>query len=307
MKRQVALAVVTVMTATLSAGVIAGASISSAPRTAPPITMYYLSLGDSYATGYQPGYADNSETLDGFPDQLNVKLAADLVPMTLENFACGRATTDSVMNRIGCTHLALNSPTYPTTTQAQAVLDFIATHPGQIGLITVALAFNDFNRCSNFVRSCVISTMRRAHTQRNSARLTNQLRAAVGPSVPILAVTYPDVFLGDWLGSTHDRQVAARSATMFRTVINPLFARAYAHAKVVLVDVTADTNAYVPTTLQVNLNPYGSIPESVAQVCTLTWFCQRHDVHPQTAGYTAIATLLEQAYLKSLTSSQSQS
>jgi hypothetical protein len=36
----------------------------------------------------------------------------------------------------------------------------------------------------------------------------------------------------------------------------------------------------------------------VAQICTLTFYCQYQDIHPRTAGYRLIATLVVQEALR---------
>ena len=35
--------------------------------------------------------------------------------------------------------------------------------------------------------------------------------------------------------------------------------------------------------------PYGTVPEPVARVCELTFYCSRKDVHPTPAGHALIA------------------
>ena len=35
--------------------------------------------------------------------------------------------------------------------------------------------------------------------------------------------------------------------------------------------------------------PYGDVPEPVARVCELTFYCSRKDVHPTPAGHALIA------------------
>ena len=38
--------------------------------------------------------------------------------------------------------------------------------------------------------------------------------------------------------------------------------------------------------------PYGRIPVPVAEVCRLTWYCQKGDIHARTNGYRVIADLI---------------
>ena len=55
------------------------------------------------------------------------------------------------------------------------------------------------------------------------------------------------------------------------------------------VDVTRTTGGYRTLTDLTEDARYGQIPASVAEVCTLTYYCDRGDVHPTPAGHQAIA------------------
>jgi lysophospholipase L1-like esterase len=62
------------------------------------------------------------------------------------------------------------------------------------------------------------------------------------------------------------------------------------------VDVTAATGAYTPLTTTVTVAPYGTIPQAVARVCTLTWYCQVGNIHATSAGYAFIGKLVTARY-----------
>ena len=107
---------------------------------------FYLSLGDSYAIGFQPTAISSTDPTGGTPGY--TAYVADHEQMTLENFGCGGATTSSIIGTIGCNDpAAFDAVPYPTTTQEQAALDFIAAHPGQVGLITISIGGNDVTGC----------------------------------------------------------------------------------------------------------------------------------------------------------------
>ena len=139
-------------------GVAASSGVAQAVgRAKKPPEPYDLSLGDSYSEGYQtPALVDGP----GYTDKVAKK-----EHMQLENFGCGGATTSSLLTSVGCggqqevTHEVL----YPSTTQETAALDFIAAHPGQIGLITVSIGGNDVTSCANQPNpiGCVIPLRRR--------------------------------------------------------------------------------------------------------------------------------------------------
>src|SRR4051812_44219683 len=77
-------------------------------------TQYYVSLGDSYAVGYQPG---KGSTREGFADQTVTKAKRRGYNLKLVNFGCGGATTTSIVRAKGCAKpaRALGGPDYSDT------------------------------------------------------------------------------------------------------------------------------------------------------------------------------------------------
>jgi lysophospholipase L1-like esterase len=262
-----------------------GAAAASTPN-------YYLSLGDSYAMGYQPGFPSGSETLHGFANRVAASVGRH--KLTLENFGCGGATTTSILHSVGCSGEALDGVPYPSATQEAAALGFIAAHRGRIGLITISIGGNDFDGCIGAAPTCVTDAM--PEMRSNIETLSAALRSAVGAHVPIIAITYPDVVLGAWVHGSATHALVEQSLQAFKQTINPTFEAAYAPSHVTFVDVTAATGAYVPLTTLVTHRPYGRIPYAVSRVCTLTWFCQQENIHPKNAGYAEIAALITSAY-----------
>ena len=108
---------------------------------------YYVSLGDSYAAGYQPG---KGSTTDGFAYQLVDEADAQQHPLELANFACSGATTTSLLNDVGCPSVALGAGAapYDSQTQIEAAEAFLQAHPGQVDLITVSIGGNDVTKCA---------------------------------------------------------------------------------------------------------------------------------------------------------------
>ena len=113
----------------------------------------------------------------------------------------------------------------------------------------------------------------------NVVRLARALRAAAGPNVPLIGLTYPDVILGTYVYPSQPPtpahiSLAQDSVLGFKLLLNPALSRAYASGHGVLVDVTKATGAYTPLTTTTTLAPYGAVPVAVAKVCTLTWYCK---------------------------------
>jgi lysophospholipase L1-like esterase len=259
---------------------------------------YYLSLGDSYAAGYQPVAAafDHHDT-HGFAYQVVGLAKAKGYRFDLRNYGCGGATTRSILREKGCP-VAAPGPedaSYPTQTQAAAAERFLSHHRGQVGLVTVSIGGNDVVGCGEAAQPMVCFTAALPALRKNLAVLLRGLRRASGPSVPIVGLTYPDFFLGlDTLKDPTDKADALQSVPEFRDLLNPALRAAYTAVGGEFIDVTAATGAYTPWTDTTRTNHYGIVPVAVAKVCYLTYFCRSRiqDVHPTTPGYAAMARLI---------------
>jgi lysophospholipase L1-like esterase len=252
--------------------------------TTTPSSGYYVSLGDSYAAG-APG--DGGNNVGGYATQVVTDVAPnhDLI---LENFGCGGATTTSLMSVIGCPDGGEppDGVPYQTMTQLAAAISFIDAHRGQIGLITITIGGNDLGGGIPY-----------ASIAANIAKISAQLRAAAGKSVPIIGLSYPDLNLADWLSGPSGVAIAEQSVTTIRQILYPAWKAAYASSNAAFVDIAAASGAYTPFTQLVNDPTYGEIPYAVSQICILTGNCA-NNVHPTAAGYTLIAQQIVLAYLK---------
>lgn len=278
-----------------SANTSSSASTSSSQlRSTPSRVLLYVSLGDSYAAGYQPTGPHSGRTgTNGFAYQIPALAARKGYDLKLVNFGCGGATTTSILSSVGCPLLGPGATPYPTESQAAAAEAFIRAHSGDIGLITVSIGGNDVTPCASASEptACVVAAVKTIN--KNLSVLLAGLRVAAGTSVPIVGTTYPDVILGlDLSKSAASRSLALVSVTAFKDLINPALKKQYDSVGGTFVDVTAATGAYGSMTATTDLAPYGTIPVPVAKVCELTFFCQYQDIHPRTAGYTIIAKLV---------------
>jgi lysophospholipase L1-like esterase len=276
-------------------GVTSLVALAPVAQASTPKLTYYVSVGDSYSVGYQPGIGATT----GYAGYVTNK-----THLTLANFGCGGATTTSIIDSVGCPDILPDTAgvhLYPTTTQAAAAEAFITAHRGHIGLITVSIGGNDVTPC--VVQPNPVSCVTTAVTtiEENVTTLATGLRAAAGPKTPLIGLTYPDVFLGAYvypnLPTTAARMaIVSSSVVAFKSLINPTLAKAYAAAHGDFVDVTAATGAYTPLTKTVTVAPYGTVPQAVARVCTLTWYCQVGNIHATNAGYALIGKLVTARY-----------
>lgn len=261
-----------------------------------PPAKLYVSLGDSYASGYQPtAVGQGANTTNGFAYQLPGKAARRGYRLKLVNFGCGGANTTSILEQLGCAPAATGpgGRSYPTTSQATAAEAFIKAHRKRVGLITVSIGGNDVTACARAADpiACVTTAVQSIKT--NVSALARRLRAAAGPRTPIVGITYPDVILGGWVsGDPGAQSLAGVSVIAFRSLINPALVEAYQAGRGRLVDVTAATGAYGSLEETTTLEPYGVVPVPVAKVCELTYYCEFQDIHARTGGYGIIADLI---------------
>ena len=117
-------------------------ALSGVARAGAAGPTYYVSVGDSYSVGYQPGIGATT----GYTGYVTKK-----THLTLANFGCGGATTASIIDTVGCPDVlphTAGAHLYPTVTQAAAADAFLSAHRGHIGLITVSIGGNDVTACA---------------------------------------------------------------------------------------------------------------------------------------------------------------
>lgn len=280
---------------TASAATAAGAAPSSPGQG----KQFYVSIGDSYAAGFQPiGRTGLGSFGHGYANQLPALVDSHDYHLTLVNFGCTGATTTTLISARGCKyagHQGPNEVVYPGQTQAAAASAFIAAHRSQVALVTVSISGNDITACGRqkdtsaaSVAACLTTAL--AKVKANLSTFLSQLRTASGPDIPIVGITYPDVILGSYVSPNPSaRALAPISVTAFKSLINPALKAEYDAVNGIFVDITAASGAYTPFTQTTKLAPYGTIPVAVAKVCQLTFYCQLTNIHPRTVGYTLIA------------------
>jgi len=277
---------------TLMIALLAALSVAPTANAAKPLKLY-VSLGDSYASGYQPGLGS---TRNGFVYQVPGLVKSRGYNLKVVNFGCSGATTKSLMEQVGCNKDALGpgAAPYPGRTQIAAATKFIKANRSKIALITVSIGGNDVTACARAAEAipCVAAATEAVNT--NVTAAAKALRAAAGPKPKIVGTTYPDVILGGWVNPGGDgaKSLAGLSVIAFQSLINPSLKKAYGSGKGSFVDVTAATGAYGDLTVFETLAPYGSIPKPVAAVCKISYYCDKGDIHLRTSGYKIIAKMV---------------
>ena len=255
----------------------------------------YVSLGDSYATGFQPSVVNQQAgTRNGFAYQVP-GLARDRGwNLRLVNFGCGGATTVSLLEQTErCGGPGPGGRGWGGRTQIAAAERFLRQNRGRVGLVTVSIGGNDVTACARVAEPipCVVTAVQQI--QENVTETAERLRKAAGKKVRIVGTTYPNVLLGQWVGPNANQDLARLSNTAFKDFINPTLKKAYEAAGGRFADVTAATGAYGSLEETTDrLAAYGTIPVPVAKVCEYTYYCEYRDIHARTNGYRLIAELI---------------
>ncbi len=278
-----------------AAALLLALALPSAAHGAEKKRSFYLSLGDSYAVGFQKTGPDTGKTTrNGFANQLVRKARRRGHRLKLVNLGCGGETTTSILERkTPCAGSAPGAPSYAGRTQVAAAERFLRRHKGEVKLITVSIGGNDVTACARAAEPvpCVATAIEGIKT--NGRALVKRLRKAAGKKTRIVGITYPDVILGGWVsGVQADRDLASLSVVAFRQLINPALKDVYGSVKGRFVDVTAATGAYGSLEEMTTLAPYGEIPVPVADVCRISYYCAYRDIHLTTEGYGIIAGLI---------------
>jgi lysophospholipase L1-like esterase len=277
-----------------SCAVLGAASFVLAGCGSSATTGYYVSLGDSYSVGYQP--LPQPASTSGY-----TAVVAKATGLRLVNFGCAGATTSTILRSTGClagAAAATHAAHYPSETQAQAAVSFIEHHKGDIGLVTVTIGGNDILSCEGSKNLFACAQAELAIVRADLKTLVTELRRAAGTTVPIIGLTYPDVFLGNWVFPPGKAApaIATLSVGAFEYLLNPALRQAYQSAGAHFVDITDATGAYIPLSTTETMAPYGNIPVAVARVCSYTWYCSVGNIHANSSGYTFIGDQVVKEY-----------
>jgi lysophospholipase L1-like esterase len=268
MKRALVIAAIAVV-ATLISTVNAGAD---------PGVRYYLSLGDSYAAGYQPIGGPSSPLgstgyNQGYADQL-LKLVRDRYEqLRLVKLGCGGETTTTMI--VGTPWCGPKITPGSQLAQAKA---FLETHQGEVAFVTINIGGNDVIHPDGGGVAAILA---------NLPVILAQLREAAGPDVPIIGMNYNHPFLPDvWFG-THD-PAALQGTVDGLHAFNQLLESVYSAAG----DPVADVETAFGTADVADADSDG-VPDNVERACAWTWECvpppHGPDFHPNAAGYEAMA------------------
>jgi lysophospholipase L1-like esterase len=269
------------------------AACSGSPAARPAAApSYYLALGDSLSQGVQPDATGTSvETPQGYPDLVYATLRASHPTLQLMRLGCPGETTETMIHG-GICH-------YPAGSQLAAATAFLRAHRGHVYLVTIDIGANDPENCGNQpslaqLASCVRQTPEAAT---NLATILTRLRAAAGPGVRIVGMSYYLPALAEWRNGMVGHAVAWLSEKL-AAAYNDLLTRAYSQAGIGVADVFGafDTSNFGDS---LAVPGFGSLPLNVARICQWTWECaappRGPNQHANPAGYRVIANAILKA------------
>ena len=268
--------------------VAAAATAAAEPpggSAADPAAVYYVSVGDSLAASIQP----TGDRRHGYVEQLYAALRATRPNLRLVKLGCGGESTVSMRygtqdptRVLGCAPPPGQSVIHPSETQLRKAMDFLNAHRGQVAVVTIDIGGNDLLHIDAHGKPvyCPLDPTgcgtRIATMARNLAAVLRELKAAAGPGVPFVGMTYDDVVAPRCISNR-----SLMSACERFDVFNRTLADTYAAAHVPVADVAGAFEN-------------GDLGKAAKHVCAWTWFCSRGDMHPNTVGYGVIALAFQQ-------------
>jgi lysophospholipase L1-like esterase len=264
----------------LALAFVAGALAATTPGAAAASkATYYVSVGDSLAQGYQPiggplsplgvdGYAQ------GYANQLFKAVRGRYEQLQLVKLGCGGETTRTmVLGAVWCG--------FPAGSQVAQAEAFLNVHRGEVAFVTIDVGANDTFEYGDQAVPTILTYL---------PQILGRLRAAAGPGVPIIGMSYYGVGLPGVWNATHDL-AAVQGYVAQVGAFNDLLESIYASA--------ADPVADVEGAFQVtDTTLVGGTPLDVLREWQGTWICapppHGPDIHANSAGYGVIAEAFEE-------------
>jgi lysophospholipase L1-like esterase len=255
---------VSILAVVAVAGMLAATSASADGKAT-----YYVSVGDSLAQGYQPIGGPNSPLgvygyAQGYANQLFKAVRNRYEELRLVKLGCGGETTLTMV--VGAPWCG-----FPAGSQLAQAEAFLNAHRGAIAFVTIDVGANDVFQYGDQATPTILTYL---------PQILVRLRAAAGPGVPIVGMSYYGGGLPEVWGSTHDL-TALQAYIAQVNAFNALLAGIYTAA--------GDPVADVQGAFQVNdTTLVDGTPLDVVRECQWTWICASAplgpDIHANSTG-----------------------
>jgi lysophospholipase L1-like esterase len=273
---------------------VAATALPALGKTTQP--HYYLALGDSLSTGFQPRpSAAGGETNVGYVNDIDADEKTTVKDLQLVDLGCPGDTTTSLSTGIGNSALAGRFHCdRGHGSQLAAAVAFLKAHQdaGEVPLITLDIGINDLNRCGNLVAPVDCLRSGEHAIAKNTPRILHALAAAASKRTVLVEMTLYDPYLGkDYPRGSPTLEAAFLQATR---EANLTIRTDDAAAGFRTANVAAAYDVYNTTTITWHDD---RVPQNLARACALTWACSRppigHNIHPNSHGYRVIAQAFE--------------
>ncbi len=209
--------------------------------------------------------------------------------LAVVHLGCPGATTATMLEGGGHCRYAAGD-------QLRAAQEFLRAHPTTV-LVTVDLGFNDLLACMRHEvvdAMCVRLALTTVHDQLR--QILRGIKSATPSGARIVGVGHYDPYLGDYFRGPGGRTFATASLNVMER-LDATLRSDYAAARVPLADVASAFD--LSDRRHVRWSGLPTVPTDVARTCALTWMCDRpplgHNLHPDDAGYRAIASAIAAA------------
>src|SRR5579871_1708344 len=248
---------------------------------------FYLALGDSLAAGVQPAppgagprptrIKAGAIPTEGYANDVYEAEKTRLSGLMLQDLGCPGETTMTMMAGGKCP--------YAAGSQLAQAVSFIRAH--RIAFITLDIGGDDIDGCvttATIISTCVTNGV--DAIKANVPKILSALRTAAGPSVQIVAMTYYDPYLADFLSGADGPALAVASVELTRQVNDTLIS-IFRATNVGIGDVGTAFGTYTPFTRTTTYAGH-TVPVAVANICDWTWMCAGApigpNVHANTSG-----------------------
>ena len=246
---------------------------------------YYVSLGDSLASGYQPD--TGTDTDQSYTDKLYEQLRKEDPRLVHIKLGCSGERSTTMLKGGTCTYTDRHGR---KVSQLAKAVDFLRRHRARVRYVTVGIGANDVGGCvsdGTIDTRCTVKGLRTL--QDNLPEIAFALRRSTGRHTRLAAMTYYNPYLAAWLTGEQGRDTAVRSA-VWQQVLNAVITSEFRRRGFAVADVSRafDSLAFSP---KVPLPGTSSrVPLNVARICQYTWMCTPYtDIHANPAGHELIA------------------
>jgi lysophospholipase L1-like esterase len=168
---------------------------------------------------------------------------------------------------------------FPAGSQLGEASAFLRAHRGEVAFVTLDIGGNDVIQPDGGGVAAIAA---------NLPGILTQLRDAAGADVPIVGMSYYNPTLVEWFGDPGNLQGHVDAVVAINDLLESIFAAAG--------DPVADVETAFASTDTALVD---GVPIDVARVCDWTWLCapppHGGDIHPNNAGYAAIARAFQRA------------